>query len=371
MKKLVLGLTLSIALSFSALSSSADAQDAPAQGSDAAPTGSAWPSVTDFAERGPFSIQRETNVGPNAAYDIVRPMQLGEEGRKHPIISWNNGTRYQIDQYQDLLDHWVSHGFVVMGAHTNRTAGGAVHKAAIDWLVAENARAGSVYFGMLDLTKIGAAGHSQGGGATITAGANVPGPAGIVTTVPLMPITSFERPQLARHAASMLIVSATEDARANGVADQALADVTTEFVDAQFVGVHEDAMNPGIHGATVAWFRYQLMGDVGAKAQFYPPATCGLCRDSAWMRVRHNNSPRPTFVLARAYLDQLERGRGLAANRIAIVRFQLGLLEGMSAQARRGELMQLATQLDGEANRAADATTVRMLGGVVRQLAQQ
>ena len=291
MKKLVLGLTLSVALSFSAFSSSADAQDAPAQGGDAAPTGGAWPSVTDFAARGPFAIQRETNVGPNAAYDIVRPMQLGEAGRKHPIVSWNNGTLYQIDRYQDLLDHWASHGFVVMGAHTNRTRGGAVHKAAIDWLVAENGRAGSAYFGMLDLTKIGAAGHSQGGGATITAGANVPGPAGIVTTMPLMPISAFERPHLAQHTASMLMVSATEDARANRVADQALADVTTEFVDAQFVGVHADAMNPEIRGATVAWFRYQLMGDANAKAQFYPPETCGLCRDGAWMRLRRNNSP--------------------------------------------------------------------------------
>ena len=290
MKKLVLGLTLSVALSFSAGLSSADAQDAPARGGDAAAT--AWPSVTDFAASGPFRIQRETNVGPDGAYDIVRPMQLGEEGREHPIISWNNGTLYQIDRYQHLLDHWASHGFVVMGAHTNRTAGGAVHKAAIDWLVAENGRAGSVYLGMLDLTKIGAAGHSQGGGATITAGANVPGPAGIVTTMPVMPITSFERPHLAQHTASMLIVSGTEDPRANRVADQAFADVTTEFVDAQFVGVHEDAMNPGIQGATVAWFRYQLMGDVTAKAQFYPPTTCGLCRDAAWMRLRHKN-PAP------------------------------------------------------------------------------
>ena len=252
MKKLVLGLTLGVALSFSAFSSSAVAQGALAQGGDTAPSQSAWPSVTDFAARGPFAIQRETDVGPNAAYDIVRPRQLGEEGRKHPIISWNNGTQYQIDQYQDLLDHWASHGVVVMGAHTNRTAGGAVHKAAIDWLVAENARPGSVYLGMLDVTKIGTAGHSQGGEATITAGANVLGPAGIVTTVPLMSIRSNERPQLAQHAASMLMVSATEDERANRVADEAFADVTTEFVDAQFVGVHEDAMNPGINGATVA-----------------------------------------------------------------------------------------------------------------------
>lgn len=126
-------------------------------------------------------------------------------------------------------------------------------------------------------------------GATITAGANVADPTGIVTTVPLMPITSYERPELARNVASMPMVSATEDARANRVADEALADVTTELVDAQFVGVHEDAMHPGMHGATVVWFRYELMGDVTARAQFYPPTACGLCRDAAWMRLRHKN----------------------------------------------------------------------------------
>lgn len=280
MKKLVLALTLSVALSLSAFSSPADAQQA-----------SAWPSVADFAAAGPFEITHERNVGPDGAYDIVRPAQLGAQGRQHPIISWNNGTLYQIDRYQHLLDHWASHGFVVIGGHTNSTAGGAVHKAAIDWLVAENARSGSTYAGMLDVTKIGAAGHSQGGGATITAGADVPGPAGIVTTMPLMPISRFEPAHLEQHAASMLMVSATDDDRANRVADQAIADLTTELVDAQFVGVHEDAMNPGIMGATVAWFRYQLMGDQNARAQFYPPGSCGLCDDGAWERLRYRNSP--------------------------------------------------------------------------------
>jgi hypothetical protein len=145
---------------------------------------------------------------------------------------------------------------------------------------------------MLDVTKVGAAGHSQGAGATITAGANVPGPTGIATSMALMPISSFEDSHLVDHTAPMLIVSATEDPRANGVADRAFANLTTELIDAQFVGVHEDAMNPGIHGATVAWLRYQLMGDEAAKAQFYPAETCGLCSDSAFARVRHKNSPR-------------------------------------------------------------------------------
>src|SRR5688572_19719590 len=149
MKMLVLGLTL---VAFVAL---------PLPHAPGPQTAAAWPSVTDFAAAGPFAITHETNVGPNAGYDIVRPAQLGAQGRKHPIISWNNGTNYPIADYQPLLDHWASHGFVVIGAHTNSTRGGAVHEAAIDWIVAEASRTGGAYFNMLDVTKIGAAGHSQ------------------------------------------------------------------------------------------------------------------------------------------------------------------------------------------------------------------
>ena len=281
MKTLPLALSLSIGLASAAFSAPAAAQDAPA-----------WPSVTDFDAPGPFAISHERNVGPEGAYDIVRPAQLGEAGRKHPIVSWNNGTLYQIDRYQDLLDHWASHGFVVIGGHTNSTAGGAVHEAAIEWIVAENEREGSAYFGMLDPSRIGASGHSQGGGATITAGAGIPSPMGIVTTMPLMPISRFEPAHLGQQPVPMLIVSATEDERANEIADQALSVVTTELVDAQFVGVHADAMNPGIHGATVAWLRYQLMGDERARAEFYPAGTCGLCDDSRWERLRYSNAPQ-------------------------------------------------------------------------------
>ena len=282
MKTLALGLTLTLSASAAlSLPRAAGAQ-----------TASAWPSVADFAAPGPFAITHETNIGPGAGYDIVRPSELGAQGRKHPIISWNNGTNYPIADYEPMLDHWASHGFVVIGAHTNSTRGGAVHTAALDWIVAESSRAGGPYFEVLDLTKIGAAGHSQGAGATITAGADIPGPMPIVTSIPMMPISAFERPHMAQHQASMFMISATDDDRANSGADQAMADVTTELVDAQFIGVHADAMHPGMHGPTVAWFRYQLMGDAAARAQFYPPETCGLCGDEAWERLRHKNAPR-------------------------------------------------------------------------------
>ncbi|HET9515215.1 MAG TPA: hypothetical protein VFO95_14895 [Gemmatimonadales bacterium] len=77
----------------------------------------------------------------------------------------------------------------------------------------------------------------------------------------------------------------------------------------------------------------------------------------------------PTFALARAYLDQLERSNGLAAQRIAAVRQSLAGAEQASGSARQSALTQLAGQLDGEAGSSRDAAKVRLLAQAVRDLA--
>lgn len=258
--------------------------------------GSGWPAVSDYAAAGPFATLRQNNTGPAGAYDVFRPMVLGEQGRKHPVISWANGTLYSVDDYSALLLHWASHGFVVIAGHTNTTAGGGTHKAGIDWLVGESKSATSPFFGVLDVAKIGAAGHSQGGGATIAAGANKPGTTGIVVTLPLMPILNFETDKtiVAHQLVPMFNVNATMDKNdpTGAFATQIYDGAVTELVQASFIGVHTDAMNAKMHAPTVAWFRWRLMGDAQARATFYPMSTCGLCKDPDWMLVRYKN-PAP------------------------------------------------------------------------------
>jgi hypothetical protein len=77
----------------------------------------------------------------------------------------------------------------------------------------------------------------------------------------------------------------------------------------------------------------------------------------------------PSFALARAYVDQLERSNGLAADRISSVRQTLASAEKASGAARQSALTQLATQLDGDAGSSSDAAKVRTLAGAVRDLA--
>jgi hypothetical protein len=76
-----------------------------------------------------------------------------------------------------------------------------------------------------------------------------------------------------------------------------------------------------------------------------------------------------TFSLARAYLDQLERSKGLDAGKISAARDGFSMAEQASETDRRNTLTQLATQLEGDASGAGDPGKVRTLAGAVRQLA--
>jgi hypothetical protein len=280
------------------------ATDAPAESAppadgpppvDAAVDGG-WPEVTDYGARGPFTVAREMNTGPNSAYDVFHPTPFGAVGRRYPIISWANGTLFSLADYQELLEHWASHGFVVIAGHTNSTAGGGTHKTGIDWLVAQNGGANNIYAGRLDTAHIGAAGHSQGGGATIAAGAQKAGALALTTTLPLMPILSFESDKtiLGKQTAPMFNINATMDDRdpTGAIAEQIFTGAKAELVQAAYIGIHEDAMSAAMFAPTLAWLRLRLMGDTQARALFYPAGTCDLCMMSAaWKQVRYANVP--------------------------------------------------------------------------------
>lgn len=76
-----------------------------------------------------------------------------------------------------------------------------------------------------------------------------------------------------------------------------------------------------------------------------------------------------SFALVRAYLDQLERSNGFAADRISSTRQALVSAEGTSGSQRSGALSQLATRLDSDANGSRDPSKVRTLASAVRNLA--
>jgi hypothetical protein len=77
----------------------------------------------------------------------------------------------------------------------------------------------------------------------------------------------------------------------------------------------------------------------------------------------------PSFALARAYADQLERSHGLAARRLAAVRTALTRAERARGAGRRSALTQLARDLGRDETGSSAAAKVHALAAAVTDLA--
>ena len=77
----------------------------------------------------------------------------------------------------------------------------------------------------------------------------------------------------------------------------------------------------------------------------------------------------PSFAKARAYLDQLERSKGLAEATISTARTQLASAEKLSGGARQQALKKLGAQLNTFASGASDPAKARLLSSSVAELA--
>lgn len=138
------------------------------------PSAPVLPAIDDPGAPGPFGFELVGTAPGLDSHTLFVPGKLGEGGIKHPIIVWTNGATGTTSFYQNLLEHFASHGFFVVA---DKASGGnhdpeiVEQKAGIDWVVAESERAGSPYLGKLDVTRIGVAGHSLGAVASFaTAG---------------------------------------------------------------------------------------------------------------------------------------------------------------------------------------------------------
>ncbi len=77
-----------------------------------------------------------------------------------------------------------------------------------------------------------------------------------------------------------------------------------------------------------------------------------------------------SFALSRAYTDQLERWKGLSADKVSAVRTGLSAAEAANGAARRDALTALATQVRGYMNGSTDPQRVQWLSTSISDLAK-
>ncbi|WP_339523510.1 poly(ethylene terephthalate) hydrolase family protein [Pseudomonas sp. EA_35y_Pfl2_R111] len=244
--------------------------------------GAPFPTVSNFERNGPYATSNQSE-GPSCR--IYRPRTLGQNGVRHPVILWGNGTGTGPSTYAALLSHWASHGFVVAAAETSNAGSGREMLACLDYLVRENSNAYGTYVGKLNTGRVATSGHSQGGGGSIMAGQDER----VRTTAPIQPYTiglGHDTNSQRRQQGPMFLMSGGGDTIAfpylNAQPVYLRSNVPVFWGERRLVSHFEPVGDGGAYrGPTTAWFRFQLMDDQSARDTFFG-TLCRLCTSLQW-----------------------------------------------------------------------------------------
>jgi hypothetical protein len=113
--------------------------------------------VGDPKKPGPWMPKHVENTGPSGSSWIFYPDGLGMNGMKHPVFNWGPGAGTGPSEYTDHLNLLASQGFVIISQSSTSSG-----KAALDWILKENDKMGSMWYQKLDTARVSRGGHSMG-----------------------------------------------------------------------------------------------------------------------------------------------------------------------------------------------------------------
>lgn len=102
-------------------------------------------------------------------FDLYYPTNLGANGFLHPILTWGNGSFASPSQYDYLLRHMASWGFVVVATEDTNAGLGQTILDAAKFMIHANSDSTSIFHHKLNVNQIGSFGHSQGAGGAVRA----------------------------------------------------------------------------------------------------------------------------------------------------------------------------------------------------------
>ncbi|MCG5030003.1 hypothetical protein MAF45_00840 [Mesosutterella sp. OilRF-GAM-744-9] len=103
------------------------------------------------------------------------PAGPADKEKARSVLVLCNGTGMRASSAAPMMRHFASWGFMVLGSEDESSWEGLSAQKALDWLLAENERKGSVFYRRVDRKAIGAFGHSQEGVGAINAVTVQPG----------------------------------------------------------------------------------------------------------------------------------------------------------------------------------------------------
>jgi hypothetical protein len=256
---------------------------------DHTPATGTFPAVDDLGGDGPFTAMTEQNTGPGGAFTLFRPSELAPEGVLNPVMSWGNGALTSPADYDYLLPHLATHGFVVIAPNTTMVAGTDL-KDGLDWLADQNDDSSSPLYKKLDMNNAAGVGYSLGGLATYQNADDSRYVAYVIISGANMDDSgrSMYIPKL--HGPVAYLCTEDDASRGNCEGDFAVVTVPAVFgvlkgsvhtSVTELLNLGDPAIEARLATAVTGWLRWQLMADSTRKAMFIGD-DCGLCKDSNW-----------------------------------------------------------------------------------------
>jgi hypothetical protein len=226
-----------------------------------------------------------------ALYTVYRPATW--PSTPVPVITWGNGTCAPSEGYGALLRYVASYGFFVVAANSREVGSGTPPPMvnALNYAESANKDPTSPYYQKLDMTRVGAMGHSQGGQATVTAAQD----SRVKDIIIFNALDSASKPYLA--------VSGDLDITNYTPASMASA-INESTVPAAWLYFHMiDVVSKSLSGhllimtqpervtePTVKWWQMMLQGNTSAQSEFLG-SNCNLCNMSAEFQYGENGLP--------------------------------------------------------------------------------
>jgi hypothetical protein len=257
--------------------------------SDSAASTGTFPAVSDLAAKGAYTSVTVQNTGPSNGYTLYYPVEAPPEGVLNPLIAWGNGGATTPVDYEYLLPHLATHGFVVIASNNALVAGPDI-RSGIDWVMMQNESMSSPLHKRLDTDNVSGVGYSNGGLAILSAADD----SRFVTLVIISGASTSESSRTMNlpkvHTPTAYFCTADAASSGNCAADYAVIEVPS-FYGVMNGSAHTDVtelLNLGVPEimkrltvATTGWLRWQQMMDMTQEATFLG-TDCKLCTDAAW-----------------------------------------------------------------------------------------
>ncbi|MGI6401897.1 MAG: hypothetical protein ACOX0A_07295 [Thermoguttaceae bacterium] len=120
---------------------------------------------------GPYEVSDAAYPTPEVwkVYEVYYPTALTTRSERWPVVVVANGVGFPARKCAQIYRHLASWGFIVIGNEDSKSYSGESVDRSLNFLLEEDRREGSVFYGKVDSERVGLIGHSQGGVATFNA----------------------------------------------------------------------------------------------------------------------------------------------------------------------------------------------------------